>query len=61
MEDTDEKSRYFVAGVGTGGTVCGTGKRLKELNPEIKVIAVEPYSSQVLAGKKKQVHTSYKV
>ena len=49
-EDTDGKVDIFVAGVGTGGTVSGTGQGLKEHNPEIKVVAVEPDSSPVLSG-----------
>lgn len=48
--DTDGKINVFVAGVGTGGTVSGVGKRLKELNPAIHVVAVEPASSAVLSG-----------
>lgn len=55
--DTDGKVDIFIAGVGTGGTVSGTGKALKGHNPQIKVIAVEPATSAVLstgiAGKHK--------
>ena len=48
--DTDGQIDILVGGVGTGGTVSGTGRRLKELNPQIKVVAAEPASSPVLSG-----------
>ena len=48
--DTDGKVDIVIAGVGTGGTICGIGKGLKKKNPLVRAIAIEPYSSQVLAG-----------
>lgn len=54
--DTDGAVDVFVACVGTGGTISGTAKRLKELNSAIKVVGVEPASSPVLTGGKKGAH-----
>lgn len=54
--DTDGKVDIVVAGAGTGGTICGLSKFLKEKNPNIKAVAVEPYESQVLKGEKADAH-----
>lgn len=54
--DTEGKVDIVVAGVGTGGTICGIAKKLKEKNQKIKAVAVEPFASQVLVGKPAYAH-----
>ena len=56
FEDTDGEVDVFVASVGTGGTITGTGAYLKKMKPEIKVVAVEPKGSAVLSGCEKGPH-----
>ncbi len=54
--DTDGEVDFFVAGVGTGGTLTGVGEYLKSMKPEVKVVAVEPADSQILAQGKAGAH-----
>jgi cysteine synthase A len=56
IKDTDGQVGAVISGVGTGGTVTGVGEVLKKLNPDVRIVAVEPYDSSVLSGEKPGPH-----